>query len=694
MNNILNASPRVNILGIQDLSGQPPVYEATPTPTHLPLFYLYTEKGPENEPQLVSGDAIDAVFGSKTFDARSPYYNHQTVIADLVRARQAVQIQRVCPDDMGPAARLLLSLDIVPELIPQYERNSDGSFRRDAQGQKIETGETVAGYRAKWVANQWNTGEDAPFGQVDQSVGSLISSTEEQSTIYPILELEVSSRGAHGNNLGIRFSAPTTESASPINDDLVSRLNAYLYRIQFVTRNDAMSSGRAIESNMGEQFIDFTFKEGQVDTATDTLVSIEDTLIQAFEQVGQPGMPNVYGPFRRLKVYQDNLEAVLSMVGEAEVGQGLLPVTEINDENLHLVNVFTATTHEGVPYSALELVGPTEGGLYLNENATHYAAGGSDGTMNLEAFDAKVRDMLTAWGDPGNPLLDWARYPMSCLYDSGFSLETKKALLIPMSKRSDVWVTLSTQDVLQPQNSPAEDSSMAIALRSAAEAYPESVLYGTKVCRVIIVGQSGHLINHRYKGLMPLTAEFAARVADYMGAGNGRWNENVAFDRSPNNLVTMFRDVNNTHKPANARKNDWDNGLVWAQYYDHRSLFFPAFQTAYSDDSSVLNSAINMMVAVEGIKAAQRSWRDITGVSDKTPAQVIEAVNAAVAADLDAGRFGGRFTIVPETYLSSKDEQRGYSYSCKIHIYAPNMITVGSYTIPMHRRGDLDQQGA
>ena len=701
---IRNAAPLANLQGIQDVSGRAPVFEPEVRPTHLPHVYLFAEKGP-TLPQMASGDSFNAIYGVKTLDPRSPYFNHQSAIANIFQGEgNATIVQRVVPEDAGPPARLLLSVDIINDAVAQFQRAPDGTFARDSSGNKIPVtgaGATLPGHKLKWVLNDWEDGSGDPeaFGEVGIKVGSLVNATSDQSSVYPILELEANFIGGYGDNLGLRLVAPTTQMAAALNDTLAEAVGAYLYRLSLVSRADAASTAVVTETLMGEQSIEFTFKPGAIDTKLDMEVSLEDMFMASYQDLDQPGFPPQYGPFGRIKIYQDNLEAVLAMIGAVEAPRGLLPepTMSANSEYLHYVNPFTGVTFNGVPYYTLDVLGPLDGGIAFNENTTLYAAGGSDGTMDFDTFDELVRTQLLNYGTAEADLLDWAKYPQSIIYDTGFTLDTKFAMLTPIGKRKDIAVVLSTQDISQPQNTPAQESSIAISLRTAARNYPESELYGTSVCRAAVMGHSGQLISSKYKGpqdnLLPLTIELGQKLARYMGAGNGVWRAGLGPDLPENNRVTMFRNVNASFKSASVRNKDWDNGLIWVQNYDRRDLFIPALQTVYADDSSVLNSVITMLACVELNKVAQRTWRDLTGISNLTEDQHIERSNALIAADVE-GRFDGRFTIVPETFFTAKDKQRGYSWSTKIHLYADNMRTVGSFTVTAHRRSDLEQQAA
>ncbi|WJJ55196.1 tail sheath [Xanthomonas phage RTH11] len=324
-----------------------------------------------------------------------------------------------------------------------------------------------------------------------------------------------------------------------------------------------------------------------------------------------------------------------------------------------------------------------------------WAAGGSDGTMTFASHAELVENEMRNYGQLEADLLDDARYPMAFYYDSGYPLDTKLAMLTPLGLRKDIAVILGTQDASAPMNSPSAESSIAITLKNAARLYPESTIHGTPVCRALIVGHAGELIGSKYKGPngqkhLPLTVEFAAKAAAYMGAGTGIWNAAAAFDMPPNNQIQKFKNLNVVFKNANVRQQDWRNGLIWAQSYDMRSIFWPGLQTVYDDDTSVLNSFFNMAIAVDLEKVAQRAYRDLTGISGKlTQAQFIQRSNQLIL-DRTEGRYDGRVTIRPDTYFTAADEQRGYSWRTDIHMYGENMRTVGTYTVVAHRSSDLE----
>lgn len=682
MASIKNAAPRSILEGIQDASTRVVPVEAESVPMHLPHLFLFTERG-LTEPQLVSGASAAKMYGAKSFDVREKYTTHQTPFANVINGRgNAMMVQRLKPADAAPPATIRVSLDLSTDNVKQYERNADGSYKLGVGGVLIETG-VAPGYIGKLVISEAVGG----FGAGVQGAGSQVGTGAVQSVLYPLFDLEVSSFGSYGNLLGMRLSAPTTKSGIPVDDEVVVDQKAALYRMQFVERPDANSVPFIIQNNYGEQYVDFSFKEGVINTSTDSELFIENVLIQSYQELNSIDTPPQIGPFGKLHVYHDLIDDVLDLLFAKEVTFGRLPVG-----GKHMINIFTGVDYEGVPYNSYIVKGPMDGGVLFNENTTHYAAGGDDGTMTFATFDALVATECATYGDGVFPFLDTAKYPQSAIWDSGFTLETKKKLLVPMGRRKDMYVVLSTQDVSQPQNTAAEESSVAIALRAAARLYPESEVYGTSVCRAIVIGHSGKLLNSNYNGLVPLSLEFADKVARWMGAGNGAMKSGIGFDVPQYNQVTLFKadTVNCTYKPSNVRNRDWDSGLVWVQNFDRRSLFFPAFQTVYDEDTSIINSAVNMMIAVELEKVADRVWRELTGISYLTVDQFIERSNTLIV-EKTKDRFDGRVTIVADTYMTAADNARGYSWSCKIHMYGNNMRSVGVFTIVPHRAEDLEQ---
>ena len=117
-------------------------------------------------------------------------------------------------------------------------------------------------------------------------------------------------------------------------------------------------------------------------------------------------------------------------------------------------------------------------------------------------------------------------------------------------------------------------------------------------------------------------------------------------------------------------------------------MFFPAYQTAYPDDTSVLNS-LSLLIAISYLeRVCEEVWRVLTGDNKLSGQAFIDASNELII-ERTRGRFDNRFTIVPNTYFTEADSARGYSWTTDISIYAENSRTVGTFSIVAKRASEL-----
>lgn len=771
----MKATPRTILNGIKDLSRRPIVREPEQLPQHLPLIFLLAERGPET-PQVAGGDSFLQLYGDETLNYRSKYITHQSVLFDYInREGNMCMIKRIIPTN-AKKAMLRLSAEVIPALVPQYERNTDGSIKisgstglpiqetypsgHSSAGQLI----FVVGHRIIWHVGTTDYPESLTVGSetiypqtfangvslANFRVGSVTVSGEKlstlvdsstnpvKSTLYPIIDLEVSHYGDYGNRIGLVMSAPNGKSLSPGDVSAMNNIGSYLYRFKCVERQIADATAVNVETTSGESIIELGFKNKIYHPQTNLQLSFKDRFTKAYEVLNDPSVVPLYGPFGKTHVYENNLLAILTLLGKTGVAvnatQSTIPEANYDStafvygrtadiaftgkpNNLHLLNIFTGVDQNNVPYWTFDVSKSVKfGGVGFGDNNVHYATGGDDGLFvdsyqqpnmlkNLLEFDKGVYNYLDNFGEGVDKLLDVAKYPFKCVWDSGFSLRTKKKLLVPMAKRKDVFSFLATQaiadysDTENPLdntwdydniNSSSDESAIATILRGVALATPESFIDGTPACRAAIIGRTGFLIDHEYDSFLPLTVQVASMVAKWMGSANGRWREDASFDEQKRNIVTLFRDINITYQDPSTYDQEWEKGLVWVQNFDRTSQFFPAFQTVYPDDTSVLNSIVTALACCELEQVAQAVWREMSGNSALSNGEFIETSNRLIEEKV-RGRFNNRFVIVPETFVTEADELRGFSYGTNIHIYSNNMKTVNVVTIVAHRIEDLAQ---
>ncbi|MNU19629.1 hypothetical protein D3C71_78610 [compost metagenome] len=689
---IVNAAPNTILQGTNDKSPRPLVPEAEVLPTHLPKIYLYTQKGP-SESQLVSGAAAVQMYGSASFEERGKYATHATALFNKINAQgNSVMIERVIPADAGDPSSIRLSLDVLPMLVPLYERNLDGSIKLDTAGLPIPAG-TTAGFQVKWVATEIvrQVDGDDDFGIGTQGPGNQTDvPTSTQSIRYPVMDVRVASQGSYGKNLGLRLWAPTAVGGSPLDSRIITNEKVYPFRLACVQRASDIVTPTVVATQSAEQFVTFALKPDAIDRNYGTELYMGDVFLQSYQELNDQSLPPQYGPFGELHVYDAQIKTLLDMFYAKELPfaeDGMSDFTGEDDEEYRF-NLLSGVSSQNVPYHSFILVTGAADSVRMAEISTIYAKGGSDGSMSEADFSVQVAELVSAYLDPNSPLQNTAKYPESIIWDSGFTLDTKKAICGFIGQRKDTAVVLSTHDVLGPPMTASQESSMAIALRTMLQLYPESDYFGTPTMRGMIVGRSGKMIGSQYRKHLPLTLELASKAAAYMGAGNGKWKAGFSFDSAPLSEVTMFTDVNVTFTPAAVRNKDWANGLNWVENFGRRSLYFPALKTVYDNDTSVLNSFFTMMACVELQKVGIRAHKRFSGTSKLTNAQLIERVNKFVV-DNTVGRFDNRFVITPEAYFTEADIARGYSWTLPIKIYANNMKTVMTLSVESYRMDDL-----
>lgn len=702
---IVNGAPMTYMPGTQDVSEQ----QVTPTPLqipqHLPLLFVYAQKGPTTT-ELVSGPDLSNMYGQLTWDLRQKWANHATVLGNALNAKgNAMRIRRMQPADAAPPATLRLWLDVLPMPIAQYQRNTDGSFKTDVSGNPVPVSgaTTQSGYLVKWVVTPVTYTEvegvsTSDFGSATIKAGDLTATgVTGTSQRYPIADFQVPSFGSYGNLNGIRLWAPTTQSATPLNSNYLEDDGVYPFRIACVQQSQATGTAAIVPTLNGQQYLDFTFKPNTIDLTDDAQISLGDIFINSWQQLNNPNnTADQFGPFGQLSIYNGNIATLLGMFYAAEytVNSQLGAFSDFNGAAAEMwkFNFVGGSSSQGAPYSTFQIDTTDADAAYLSQASNLYASGGTDGTMNDTLFAGLVSDAIANYADLTNPVMDMVGAPESIFWDSGFPLATKQALAQFISQRKDTFVALSTFSTLSPALTASEESSMAVALKSYLQQFPESDYYGTPTMRGMIVPGSGTLTGTLYSGpvsnQLPLTIELASKAADYMGASNGKWKSGNAFDSVPGSEINLFSDINVTFWPATVRNTDWTNGMVGVELYGYRQAYFPALKTIYDNDTSVLNSFFNAVAICFLEKIGDMARRTFSGITSMTNAQLITAVNKFVSNEVN-GIFDGRFVIQPVTTITGQDKQRGYSWTLVIKAFMPNMKTVATVSVQSARLDSL-----
>lgn len=687
-NTIVNGAGMAIHLGTDDLSTRQVPILPEQVPQHLPVFFLFAQKGKGKH--LVSGAERQRIFGAKTFDPRSKYFNHATMFANEAESvGNRCMLQRVVPADAGPRANSVLWLDILETTVDLYQRNPDGSIFQDVFGDPVIVG-SAPGLKVKWVKTVRNTVADQEsVGDAVMSAGDQTDAlTNTQSVRYPIFEIENAWEGDDGNNTGFRLWAPTTIGGNQVPTKMMNAHQAYPYYISVIERGDENASPVLQKTIFGEKRVMFTFKKNVVNPVTNQALGYDKIVTKAYNMTDDPRYPQIQGRIGRFFVYDNYLDIVLTKIHDLEK-DFITADSDFNEDvaSRHLLNFVTGVASNNAPYQSYVFVDSTTS-IRMSEFNNVFLTGGSDGTMTNEVFEALVNQELDRYADSEDEVQDIAYHVESWFYDSGYSLDTKFKIAQFISIRKDTVAALGTHVVGEPQMTASEEHSVAIALRTRLQMFPESDYFGTPVMRAIIMGRSGIVRNHEYDKRLPATLELIYKFGRYMGAGNGIWKSGRSPEGSPGHIVSRLKDINITWVSNLARNLNWDVGLNWILRYDRRSFFIPHYKTVYDDDTSVLNSILTAAAIAEINKVANACWRFYVGRSDLSPAQLTDRCNAFIR-DQTVNRFDNRFIIIPAATMTDMDHLRGFSWSLPVKIGAENMRTVMTTWVEAYRKADL-----
>lgn len=715
---IINAAPMHIQLGTQDLSTRAIPFEFESIPTHLPKQYIYAKRGPTT-PQLVVGASRTQMYGADSFDLKKKWANHSTLYSNMFNSQgNAQMIERVVPEDIGPVANVLLSLEVTETLVNVYERNPDGSYVLDNTTlEPVVKGQAI-GHIGKWVTSTIDDkNEIHNFGQAEikngNSVGTLPTGDPASielsgivvdpgvtqatgSKIYPILQFRASSVGEDGNYTGFRIWTPTESSAYSFDSRIIPRGKYYPFRIAVVRREESSTTVVVKENLYGEKNILATLAPNATNPITTGLMSIGDVFLDAYQNTKDIRYPIQIGDFGDVHVYQNNIDLLLKKFSDREIAYiRSLPVgTEYStdfdvdsvDDQKYMMNIFGGHSFSGWKYDTFQL---DSTGIALSSVSNIFNQSGSDGTMNDEEFAKLVSARVKEYSNPNSELQENAIHVESVMYDSGYPLATKYDLLNFISLRKDTCVFLSTFESGAMRLTPSEETSLAIALRTRAEFYPESDYFGTPVMRAYIQGRVAKLRTSLWKGDVSPLYEIGKKLAAYMGSGNGRWKTGGGIGGAPHSIMEELTDYSALFTPALARNRDWEAGLNWIMHFDRKNAFIPATKTVYQNDTSVLNSIVTVLAICELNKIHDRAWRYFSGVDNLTNGQLKERCENFINNAIEY-KFDGRFIIEPEVYFTDADLARGYSWSLRSKIYAANMKTVMTSSVAAYRLDDYE----
>ena len=703
---IINAGSQIVNLGVKDNSRVGTLPLLDPAPQHLPKSFIFAQRG---DGTAFGGIAeLQSYFGTASFDGKREYINHQTAFVELFGQNgNAQMVKRVYPSDIGHRANVTISLEVFNTEIANYKRNSDGSIVTNPSTDEPVLDDltpAVTGKKARFLVSKVD--EELETGSRSKTSGTLGSG----STIIPICDVVANFKGKDYNNSGFIFSMISEKNKDT---NLVDRMKSLMYNLQIVRRADEKSSFTAKENLFGAIASGFTLN-GAEHPFLKKVLDITNAK-QTWENTEDRRYDIVYNEFEDIYFYNDNIQEFLEsfMENEKEFISSIPQSWNDNetaatlewfdyltdDENellnneLYLTNFFTGASSKGVKYFTLEMVAdssditnPNVKLVTFGTNSPIWLTGGTDGTMSEEEFEKAVEIELNKYLNPNSNVHDTAINVETYFYDSGFTTKIKDIIPYFSAVRKNTSFHLSTYiDNYRRKMTTEEEYDMSVYLAIKAAVFPESEYYATKAFRGTINIGSGKARTSSYKHRLPTTYDLAGKASAYMGAANGAWKAGFDYSEGEKNIIDSMVDVTPEFIPENLKVMLWDVQVNWPQPANRRQSFWPAVQTIYPYDDSVLNGFFTMATILHLNTIADKTWRKFSGNSRDSKEvlrdRIIKFYNEQVADKFD----NSVSDIVPDVVFTEEDEIRGYSWTLNVSIYANVAKTVQTVAIFAYR---------
>ena len=293
-----------------------------------------------------------------------------------------------------------------------------------------------------------------------------------------------------------------------------------------------------------------------------------------------------------------------------------------------------------------------------------------------------------------NPkIVDKFRYPITHLYDPGYSMTTKYAMLDFLDIRDDVAVELATQ-VLFPGfwatgfdreiklNDQAKDIQDGMVLRERAMLMRESVLKGTECMRASIFPQAGKPVAATWTKPVPFTFWSAMKHAMYGNTDQMSVQEPRGLPYSYNE---MFKSWNWTNYSELLKEKTWNAGLNYCQYADMKRIFYPALRTVYREETSVLVDQWVVDALVYTKHECRKAWARFSGRNDKQA--VLEKAIKVYLEDTLAYLYNGKYDFSVDVYKTEEEQKLGYVEHVKLRLVFPATMRVINFDIEVNREG-------
>lgn len=736
-------TPGYILRGINDKSIAPVKIDRPEYGQHLSKSYIRAAKG-NYTPKIASASEHVSYFGPQTFDALDKYVGPATIFAGASLKDSIAVLQRV--DLGGSKAKLTHYIDVATKTVNISARTKFGDPIKDADPMLS----SVEGIALKHIVVE----EDASEASVKSGTMTNIDGSDSKmypilsfesldgeyynSIGYRIKPKADSSKDLVNDNKNFMYDFELF-----LNQD--GTLTAFKTLFQSVSTEVSLVKGTSNLTGkttaLGDRFASSYYND------TDDNLPWRDT------EVTLKVNENNINVINEIVAKAEKDAQALAIVDEAGVIVDVADWFDLTGDvtgRESEVNIFDLKSSTNVPYLVCQIDDTAVSGKIVgNVNTVYNLKGGTDsksaddynfeklevliaevGSVNFDALapgataeeiaaaqaldDTAVQTVikdyvpvtqeeleyememefikrdLAKYNDYYSDYQEIALHPESIMYDPGYPLSVKEAMVNFISERGDTVVVLSTYITnLEGDNViPAEDEvAIGVLLNARLSLAPESTYFGTEVCRGLICGGSCVIKDNPWTGRVPITYSLASKASAYMGASSKEWNGAKSFDAGDESAATEIMDV--LPKSVRGFKDKlWTNGINWVEpLYNEKVYHFPAFSTV-ADDKTTLNSFFTVMACAYICKVEIFSWKTHTGESRLSTPIFLETVKKYIENEL-AGKFDKRFVLIPRVEITAEDAGSGTTWSQDVAVYSNNMFTVAKNSTTTFRKDIL-----
>lgn len=615
--------------------------------------------------------------------------------------------------------------EIRDSLTPEEIKDKTEQEIETLVAEKFGVQATVPGYKVAW-RGAIRTDEELksrPLGW-DGSVAT------ENFTWFPLVDVEATNPGAWGEFYGIKLYFD--QQVNTLSGIITNGAATYSLSPIEVLQDATVPS--AVVDAFGQSTVTGVIKPDVVDEETELDLSLDKRVKRAYS--GKQALPlsfyyiqnnwNVVGTMlmkQELEIRQaayafykdagleyvlieegatpeENVYGVKTFVDDLVPGKDGKATTKADVEALpecgYMANIASFRDSNGVPMFSVYACDKTDpfvtsdsrliptDVIIPSSDTPIKLGGGLDGPIedwNIEEYmRAEIR---AAQAGVQDYLVDYWRCPFNVMYDTGWSLKTKKAVLDFTGVRDDLvavigtqitWKTPKTVSTVVTPNSRMDDESIGALLRAYALLMKEDTENGTTACRAKIFCHAGKTSDHDDKWL-PYTLWMALKNAEYLNK-DYIWQEAKEL---PFSSVECFTETSWTAASEDTKSRVWNAGLNYVQFYDMTHIHFASVRSVYSYETSILVDAgvVDALTFMKHI--TRRSWSTWAGSTRKAA-----ELNQCITADLNSRlsyMLHGKFEHNVNVYQTTEDMNLGYARHVDLELIAPGQNRAWKATI-------------